>query len=61
MPSENKAITKSQAAKRINELSKELERHNYLYYIKNSPEISDSEFDALCKDTNNTKGNSLCL
>jgi DNA ligase (NAD+) len=50
MPSENKAITKSQAAKRINELSKELERHNYLYYITNSPEISDSEFDVLLNE-----------
>ncbi|MCK5390876.1 MAG: NAD-dependent DNA ligase LigA, partial [Deltaproteobacteria bacterium] len=50
MASENKQISKFQAEKRIKKLSKELERHNYLYYIKNSPEISDYEFDTLLKE-----------
>jgi len=50
MASDNKQISKSQAAKRIDTLSKELERHNYLYYIKNSPEISDYEFDTMLKE-----------
>ncbi len=50
MASENKQISKAQAEKRIKKLSKELERHNYLYYIKNSPEISDYEFDTLLKE-----------
>lgn len=32
---------------RIIELRKSLHRHNYLYYVKNAPVISDFEFDAL--------------
>ncbi|HCE48482.1 MAG TPA: hypothetical protein DEQ84_07540, partial [Prevotellaceae bacterium] len=30
---------------RIKYLRNELHRHNYSYYVKNSPEISDKEFD----------------
>lgn len=30
---------------RIKYLRNELHRHNYLYYVKNSPEISDKDFD----------------
>ncbi|MCI0470258.1 MAG: NAD-dependent DNA ligase LigA [Candidatus Aminicenantes bacterium] len=33
--------------KRIDELSRELLRHQYLYYIKTEPEISDLEYDRL--------------
>ena len=33
----------------IEQLSKELHRHNHLYYVENSPEISDFEFDQLMK------------
>lgn len=33
--------------KRIEQLRNELHRHNYLYYIKNEPAITDQEFDAL--------------
>jgi len=50
MSSANKQISKPQATKRIEALSKELELHNYLYYIKNSPEISDYEFDTLLNE-----------
>ena len=32
---------------RIDELRAALHRHNYLYYIENSSEISDAEFDQL--------------
>ena len=32
---------------RIEELRRQLERHNYNYYVENAPEISDFEFDAL--------------
>ncbi len=32
---------------RILELRRQLEHHNYKYYVENSPEISDFEFDAL--------------
>jgi DNA ligase (NAD+) len=34
-------------ARRIEALRDEINRHNYLYYVKNEPEISDREFDAL--------------
>ncbi len=33
----------------IKKLRDEIKRHNYLYYIKNQPEISDREYDALLK------------
>lgn len=50
MSSEKNKITKSQAINKIEKLSTELEHHNYLYYIKNSPEISDYEFDTLLNE-----------
>jgi DNA ligase (NAD+) len=33
--------------KRIEELSKELLRHQYLYYVKAEPEIPDREYDRM--------------
>jgi DNA ligase (NAD+) len=36
--------------KRIEELSKELLRHQYLYYVKAEPEISDREYDRMYDD-----------
>jgi DNA ligase (NAD+) len=38
------------AQKRIDSLRNELDRHNYLYYVKAQPEISDFEFDRLLKE-----------
>ena len=38
------------ATQRIKTLSKELERHNRLYYEKDMPEITDAEYDALFKE-----------
>lgn len=43
-------MTKEEAKIKIENLSKELDRHNYLYYVKNEPEISDYEFDVLMKE-----------
>ena len=37
------------AKKEIDRLTKEIERHNTLYYVKARPEISDFEFDSLVK------------
>lgn len=33
----------------IERLRDELNRHNYKYYVENSPEISDRDFDMLMK------------
>ena len=38
------------AKARIEELSKELHRHNHLYYQLSTPEISDREFDVLLEE-----------
>lgn len=40
----------SEAKSRIEELRKELHRHNHNYYVLNSPEISDKEFDMMLKE-----------
>lgn len=42
-----KSLTKSQAQKEIDKLRREIERHDYLYYIEAKPVISDYEFDRL--------------
>ena len=43
-------IGKKEAAERIGFLRKELERHNYNYYVLNAPVISDFEFDLLMQE-----------
>lgn len=40
----------SDKAKRHHELATEIERHNRLYYVEATPEITDFEFDALLKE-----------
>ena len=37
-------------AERVEELRRQLNHHNYLYYVKNAPEIGDREFDELMKE-----------
>jgi len=37
-------------AERIEQLRREIERHNYLYYVKAEPEISDREYDRLYRE-----------
>ncbi|MBQ5747971.1 MAG: hypothetical protein IIV83_04140, partial [Bacteroidales bacterium] len=41
------SINKKIAKERILVLRKELERHNFNYYVKNEPEITDFEYDIL--------------
>src|SRR5688572_28002686 len=43
-------MTKEAAQKRIEALTRELNHHNHLYYIKSQPEISDFEFDRLLEE-----------
>jgi DNA ligase (NAD+) len=40
-------MDRKQAAKRVEELRREIRRHDYLYYVKDRPEISDEAYDAL--------------
>ncbi|HET8532885.1 MAG TPA: NAD-dependent DNA ligase LigA, partial [Methylomirabilota bacterium] len=37
-------------AARVEELREQLNRHNYLYYTENRPEISDAEYDRLWRE-----------
>ena len=46
-PKDVAAMTKAEAAKRAEALRAEIERHNYLYYVMDQPEVSDAEYDAL--------------
>ncbi len=43
-------MTKAGAKKRIDELIAEINKHNYLYYVKGTPEISDAAYDALVNE-----------
>ena len=36
--------------KRIDQLRTEIGRHNYRYYVLDSPEISDAEYDVLMRE-----------
>ncbi|MGQ9497095.1 MAG: NAD-dependent DNA ligase LigA [Desulfotomaculales bacterium] len=38
------------AKKRVEELRRQIEHHNYLYYVLDAPVISDAEFDALVRE-----------
>lgn len=43
-------MTKDEAKLKIGKLTKELNRHNHLYYVKAQPEISDFNFDRLLEE-----------
>src|SRR5438128_12173279 len=38
------------SAQRAEELRRQIDHHNYLYYVEAKPEISDREFDRLLKE-----------
>lgn len=50
MKTEEKQIPLEKARFRVEELRREIERHNYLYYVESNPEISDAEYDALMEE-----------
>ena len=35
---------------RVEELRRQLEYHNFRYYVENAPEISDFEFDTMMRE-----------
>ena len=43
-------MTKAQAAKRLEELRQEICHHDFLYYVKSAPEISDASYDRLMRE-----------
>jgi DNA ligase (NAD+) len=43
-------MTRQEAKERIKQLTRELQKHNYNYYVLNKPVISDYEFDLLLKE-----------
>jgi DNA ligase (NAD+) len=43
-------MTARDAAKRIDELRRQVEHHNYRYYVLDDPEISDARYDALMRE-----------
>lgn len=43
-------IAKDEIAKKIADLRDKLNYHSYLYYVKDAPEISDAEYDALFRE-----------
>ncbi|NLG83612.1 MAG: NAD-dependent DNA ligase LigA, partial [Firmicutes bacterium] len=43
-------MSREEAARRAAELRAEIERHNYLYYVLDRPEITDAEYDRLMRE-----------
>ena len=43
-------VKKEDAAKRLDHLAGEIRRHDYLYYVKGAPEISDAAYDRLMRE-----------
>ena len=43
-------MNRSKAAVRLSQLRREIEKHNWLYYVKDDPEVSDAQYDALMRE-----------
>lgn len=43
-------MDKTSAQERLNQLRREIERHNWLYHVKDAPEISDAQYDGLMRE-----------
>ena len=40
----------AEAKERVEKLRKDINHHNYRYYVLDSPEISDAEYDGLMRE-----------
>lgn len=49
-------MDKNEAHKRTEKLRDVIRRHNYLYYVKDSPEITDSAYDSLLRELKDLEG-----
>jgi len=56
MNEEKNKMNKKEAAQKIKELRKEINHHNYKYYVENNPEISDYEYDQILKELEKLEG-----
>ena len=50
MSSSNSDTIPPSVRRRVEELRSEINHHNYLYYVLDSPEISDADYDALMRE-----------
>lgn len=44
------ALTRDEAARRLERLRKQIRHHDYQYYVLDKPEITDAEYDALMRE-----------
>jgi DNA ligase (NAD+) len=47
---EGTMMDKPKAQERLTQLRQEIDRHNWLYHVKDAPEISDAQYDALMRE-----------
>jgi DNA ligase (NAD+) len=47
MKTQERQISFEEARQRVERLRREIEHHNYLYYVESNPEVSDAEYDEL--------------
>jgi DNA ligase (NAD+) len=50
MKTREKRISRKEAKRRVEKIRREIEQHNYLYYVESNPEISDAEYDVLIEE-----------
>jgi len=50
MSRDPKGLSRADTKRRLEELRQEIRRHDYLYYVKDRPEISDAEYDRLFRE-----------
>jgi len=50
MSQDPKGLSRAETKRRLEELRKEIRRHDSLYYVKDRPEISDAEYDRLFRE-----------